>query len=265
MQTHLSENHAEIAFTQELYPWSKDYTDVYEHYGLLGKKSLFGHCIHLSEREADALSASGSVAVFCPTSNLFLGSGLFDYQRYRRREKPLRIATATDVGGGTNYSMLRTMDEGYKVIALNGEKLNPLASFWQITARQCRGAVDRRQRRHARARQGGRHRRARRARHAGDAAAGWSGSRRLRRSCFCCKRWATTARSPRPMSPEARPRARCRPEVRWRDSACSEGDGMGDCTTDIAKIAEQEATLVFPTFRRGDRLCDRLGDPRARR
>ncbi|TIR58244.1 MAG: guanine deaminase, partial [Mesorhizobium sp.] len=77
MQTHLSENHAEIAFTQELYPWSRDYTDVYEHYGLLGKKSLFGHCIHLSEREADALSQSGSIAVFCPTSNLFLGSGLF--------------------------------------------------------------------------------------------------------------------------------------------------------------------------------------------
>ncbi len=133
MQTHLSENHAEIAFTQELYPWSRDYTDVYEHYGLLGRKALFGHCIHLSEREADALSGSGSVAVFCPTSNLFLGSGLFDYQRYRRREKALRIAAATDVGGGTNYSMLRTMDEGYKVIALNGEKLNPFASFWQIT------------------------------------------------------------------------------------------------------------------------------------
>jgi guanine deaminase len=133
MQTHLSENHAEVAFTQELYPWSKDYTDIYEHYGLLGRKSLFGHCIHLSEREADALSDSGSVAVFCPTSNLFLGSGLFDYQRYRRREKPLRMATATDVGGGTNYSMLRTMDEGYKVVALNGEKLNPLASFWQMT------------------------------------------------------------------------------------------------------------------------------------
>ena len=133
MQTHLSENHAEIAFTQELYPWSRDYTDVYEHYGLLGPKALIGHCIHLAEREADALSASRSVAVFCPTSNLFLGSGLFDYQRYRKREKPIRIAAATDVGGGTNYSMLRTMDEGYKVIALNGEKLNPFAAFWQIT------------------------------------------------------------------------------------------------------------------------------------
>jgi len=133
IQTHLSENHAEIELTQQLYPWAKDYTDIYEHYGLLGSKTLLGHCIHLSEREADALSDTGSVAVFCPTSNLFLGSGLFDYQRYRRREKPIRIAIATDVGGGTSYSMLRTMDEGYKVIALNGEKLNPFASFWQMT------------------------------------------------------------------------------------------------------------------------------------
>jgi guanine deaminase len=133
IQTHLSENHAEIAFTQELYPWSKDYTDVYEHYGLMGPKTLLGHCIHLSEREADALSATGSIAVFCPTSNLFLGSGLFPYQRLRSRRNPVRIAAATDVGGGTNYSMLRTMDEGYKVIALQGEKLTPFQSFWQLT------------------------------------------------------------------------------------------------------------------------------------
>ncbi len=133
MQTHLSENHAEIAFTLELYPEARDYTDVYARYGLLGRRALFGHCIHLSEREADALADSGSVAVFCPTSNLFLGSGLFDYQRYRRRGRPLRTAIATDVGGGTNYSMLRTMDEGYKVIALAGEKLDPLGSFWQAT------------------------------------------------------------------------------------------------------------------------------------
>ena len=133
IQTHLSENQAEIRWTEALYPEALDYTDVYARYGLLGRKSLFGHCIHLSEREADAMSDSGSVAVFCPTSNLFLGSGLFDYQRYRNRGKPLRIATASDIGGGTSYSMLRTMDEAYKVIALNGEKLNPLASFWQLT------------------------------------------------------------------------------------------------------------------------------------
>jgi guanine deaminase len=133
VQTHLSENHAEIRWTAELYPDARDYTDVYARYGLLGPKSLIGHCIHLSEREADAMSDAGAVAVFCPTSNLFLGSGLFDYHRYRGRGKPLKVAIASDVGGGTNYCMLRTMDEGYKVIALQGEKLNPLASFWQLT------------------------------------------------------------------------------------------------------------------------------------
>ncbi len=133
VQTHLSENHAEIAFTNSLYPDCGDYAGIYERYGLTGRKSLFGHSIHLSEREADALSESGSVAVFCPTSNLFLGSGLFDYQRYRRRSKPLRMAIATDVGGGTNYSMLRTLDEGYKVIAASGEKLDPMRAFWQVT------------------------------------------------------------------------------------------------------------------------------------
>ncbi len=133
VQTHLSENRAEIAFTNSLYPDCGDYAGIYERYGLTGRKSLFGHSIHLSEREADALSESGSVAVFCPTSNLFLGSGLFDYQRYRRRAKPLRMAIATDVGGGTNYSMLRTLDEGYKVIAASGEKLDPMRAFWQVT------------------------------------------------------------------------------------------------------------------------------------
>lgn len=133
MQTHLSENRAEIEFACDLYPDAKDYTDIYARYGLLGQRALFGHSIHLSERELDALSESGSVGVFCPTSNLFLGSGLFPYQQNRRRAKPLRIATATDVGGGTSYSMLRTMDEAYKVIALQGEKLNPFAAFWQIT------------------------------------------------------------------------------------------------------------------------------------
>ena len=133
MQTHLSENHAEIDLTRALFPEDEDYTAVYARYGLLGSKSLLGHCIHLGEREADALAESGSVAVFCPTSNLFLGSGLFDFQRFSRRARPVRIALATDVGGGTNYSMLRTLDEGYKVVALQGDKLNPLASFWQVT------------------------------------------------------------------------------------------------------------------------------------
>jgi guanine deaminase len=133
IQTHLSENRDEIAFTCSLYPEAKDYTDIYARYGLLGPKSLFGHAIHLSDREADAMSESGSVAVHCPTSNLFLGSGLFPMKTYQRRAKPVRIAVATDIGGGSSYSMLRTLDEAYKIQQLLGERLNPLESFYLMT------------------------------------------------------------------------------------------------------------------------------------
>jgi guanine deaminase len=131
LQTHLSENRDEIDFTLSLYPEARDYLDVYERYGLLGPKSLFGHAIHLSDRETAAMAESGSIAVFCPTSNLFLGSGLYD--KIGLREKGVRRAVATDVGGGTSYSMLRTLDEGYKVLALRGQKLDPLTAFWWIT------------------------------------------------------------------------------------------------------------------------------------
>ncbi|KOF21212.1 guanine deaminase [Ensifer adhaerens] len=133
VQTHLSENRDEIAFTCELYPEAKDYTDVYARYGLLGPKSLFGHCIHLSEREADVMSETGSVAVFCPTSNLFLGSGLFPLRALNRREKPVRTSVASDIGGGTSYSMLKTLDEAYKILQLQGERLNPFDSFFMMT------------------------------------------------------------------------------------------------------------------------------------
>jgi len=133
IQTHLSENLDEIRFAAELYPEAKDYTDIYARYGLLGRKSLFGHCIHLSDREADAMSESGSVAVFCPTSNLFLGSGLFGLKRLGNRAKPVRVAVATDIGGGTSYSMLRTLDEGYKVLQLQGDRMTPLESFYRMT------------------------------------------------------------------------------------------------------------------------------------
>ena len=133
IQTHLSENHDEIRFTSELYPDAIDYTDVYAKYGLLGRKSLFGHCIHLSDREADAMSEAGAVAVHCPTSNLFLGSGLFPLKALARREKPVRVGVATDVGGGTSYSMLKTMDEAYKIQQLLGERLNPYESFYHMT------------------------------------------------------------------------------------------------------------------------------------
>ncbi len=131
MQTHLSENHDEIAYTMALYPDHPDYLGIYEHYGLLGPKSLLGHSIHLSQRELGVMAETRSVAVFCPTSNLFIGSGLFD--EAKTRDSGVRIAVATDTGGGTSYSMLRTMDEAYKICQLNGQNLPPLYSFYLMT------------------------------------------------------------------------------------------------------------------------------------
>jgi len=131
VQTHLSENLAEIEFAKELYPNLGDYTGIYERYHLLGPKTLLGHSIHLSHRETEVLADTRSVAVFCPTSNLFIGSGLFDFDRLHQRG--VRIAVATDVGGGTSYSMLKTLDEGYKVMQLRGQRMTPLRSFYTMT------------------------------------------------------------------------------------------------------------------------------------
>lgn len=133
MQTHLSENRDEIATVRRLFPNDRDYTGVYDRFGLLGPTSLFGHCIHLSEAEMARLSETGSVAVFCPTSNLFIGSGLFDLAALSRADRPVRVALATDVGGGTSYSMLRTAGEAYKVLQLNGQNLSALAAFDRMT------------------------------------------------------------------------------------------------------------------------------------
>ena len=131
VQTHLSENDAEISLSMELYPDSPDYTGIYEDYGLLGPRTLLGHCIHLNSRETGVLAETGAVAVFCPTSNLFLGSGLFD--RERLGKAGVRMGLATDIGGGTSFSMLRTLDEGYKVLQLRGQRLNPFAAFHMAT------------------------------------------------------------------------------------------------------------------------------------
>ncbi|AKI01572.1 guanine deaminase [Hoeflea sp. IMCC20628] len=143
IQTHLSENNAEIAYTLELYPDARDYTDIYAQYGLLTRRMLLGHAIHLSDREMDAIAEAGSVAVHCPTSNLFLGSGLFDLKRIK--EHGIRTATATDIGGGSSYSMLRTLDEAYKIQQLRGHRLPPIENFWQTTRgnAEALGLVDR--------------------------------------------------------------------------------------------------------------------------
>jgi guanine deaminase len=131
VQTHADENKAEIARVAELYPEAKSYIDVYARAGLTGPRSVFGHCIHLQESEVAELAGSRSIAAFCPTSNLFLGSGLFDKARLAR--SGVRIALATDVGGGTSYSMLHTAAEGYKVLQLNRQSWPALHAFYRMT------------------------------------------------------------------------------------------------------------------------------------
>ncbi len=131
IQTHLSENHAEIALSCQLFPDAKDYTDIYARYGLLRENSLLGHAIHLSDREIGALAEAGSKPVFCPTSNLYLGSGLFNDAKLRG--KGLVNGIASDIGGGTSYSMLQTLAEGYKVLQLQGQRMHPFRAFHWIT------------------------------------------------------------------------------------------------------------------------------------
>jgi guanine deaminase len=133
LQTHLAENHEEIAKVRKLFPNAKSYTDVYDRCGLLGPRSIFGHCLHLADEERQRLSDTRSVAAFCPTSNLFIGSGLFDLARLRDPARPVRISLATDVGGGTSYSMLRTAAEAYKVLQLQGQNLPTLDAFYMMT------------------------------------------------------------------------------------------------------------------------------------
>lgn len=133
LQTHLSENRREIETVHRLFPWAESYAAVYARYGLLGPRALYGHCIHLSEAERRLMSESDSVAVFCPTSNLFIGSGLFDLAKAHDPAFPLRVALASDVGGGTSYSMLRTLAEGYKVLQLQDQNLPALLGFYWLT------------------------------------------------------------------------------------------------------------------------------------
>ena len=133
MQTHLSESPGEIAFVKTLFPWSRDYTDVYDKFGLLSARSLFAHGIHLSERECQRLSESGSTVVHCATSNTFLGSGLMSMNHLGDSKRPVHVGLATDVGGGTSYSMLATMGETYKVQMLAGRKLTAAELFYMAT------------------------------------------------------------------------------------------------------------------------------------
>ena len=133
MQTHLSESPREIETVRALFPQATSYTDVYDRFGLLGPRSLFGHSIHLDEAEMRRLSETGSTAVHCPTSNLFLGSGLFDLARLEDPERPVRVGLATDVGGGTSWSMLSTCGRAIEVARLKGGDLTATRAFYFAT------------------------------------------------------------------------------------------------------------------------------------
>lgn len=133
VHTHLSENLKEVAFTAELFPKSKDYLNVYEQFGLVGDRSIFAHCIQLDDSAFERLSKAGAAIAFCPTSNLFLGSGLFQLGKAKSIEYPVKVGLATDVGGGTSFSMLQTMSEAYKVMQLQGESLSVFKAFYLAT------------------------------------------------------------------------------------------------------------------------------------
>ena len=133
VHTHLAESEREIAAVRRDFPWACDYTDVYDRCGLIGPRSLLAHGIHLSERECERLSHAGATVVHCPTSNTFLGSGLFDIGRLRDARRPVGIGIATDVAGGTSYSMLHTMGEAYKVAMLHGHTLGAHDLFYLAT------------------------------------------------------------------------------------------------------------------------------------
>ncbi|WP_020408009.1 guanine deaminase [Hahella ganghwensis] len=131
MQTHLSENTDEVDFVQQLFPGAEDYLDVYDQNGLLSSRSVFAHGIHLCEREHARLRDTQSSISFCPTSNLFLGSGLLDLAALEKAK--VSYSMGTDVGGGTSFSMLQTLNEAYKVAQLRQHKLSPLKAFYLAT------------------------------------------------------------------------------------------------------------------------------------
>ena len=129
MQTHLSEQTDEIAWVKDLFPQSRDYLDTYETQGLLREGAVYGHAIHLTAREKARLAEAGASVVHCPTSNTFIGSGLFDMGL----TQSLRVGLATDTGGGSSFSMLRTMAAAYEVAQLRGQALHPAQLWWLAT------------------------------------------------------------------------------------------------------------------------------------
>ena len=131
VHTHLAENHDEIRWVGELFPKARSYLDVYHQAGLLRERAVFAHCLHLDTPDYQAMAAAGASMAFCPTSNLFLGSGLFDLPRARQHN--INVGLGTDVGGGTSFSLLQTMSEAYKVLQLQQVSLSSLEALYLAT------------------------------------------------------------------------------------------------------------------------------------
>ena len=131
LHTHLAENTDEIAWVQSLFPDRRSYLDVYDHFGLLGSRSVFAHSIYLDDNDWRRLSDSGSAIAHCPTSNLFIGSGLFDLQAASRWR--IKTGLGTDVGGGDSFSLLRTINEAYKIQQLQSHRLAPMSALYMAT------------------------------------------------------------------------------------------------------------------------------------
>lgn len=136
MQTHLSEQTDEIAWVRDLFPDARDYLDTYEAFGLLGERGLYGHAIHLEPREQARLTEVGAGLVHCPTSNTFIGSGLFDMQGLMSAGQ--RVGLASDTGGGSSFSMLRTMATAYEVGQLRHTPLHAAQLIWLATVGSAR-------------------------------------------------------------------------------------------------------------------------------
>ena len=131
LHTHLSENKNEIAWVKDLFPASDGYLDVYDKSKLLGRRSVFAHGVHLHDSECQRLGETNSAIAFCPSSNLFLGSGLFNLKQAQAFD--VNVGLGSDIGAGTTFSMLSTINEGYKTQQLRNDKLSPFQSFYLAT------------------------------------------------------------------------------------------------------------------------------------
>ena len=133
VHSHIAENKREIAWTAELFPERKDYLDVYAHHGLTGKRAVLAHGVHLSEDQLCRCHESGTALAHCPTSNLFLGSGLFRIAAAKDPRRPVQVGLGTDIGGGTSFSLLATMGAAYEIAQLGGRTLSAVEAFYLAT------------------------------------------------------------------------------------------------------------------------------------